>query len=172
MWVVESTVVFNARDNTKSALSSVQKSIEQLAHESVKLQKSFEEFDLTGLEWFTKEVFQTQNNIWNLTNLLSHFTQWSEEYNNVQKMIADEQERLNKLFEESADRQTEIADQRLQEIQAEQEEVQVKSSLIDKLKEIWTSIAENTQKLFWNREQTMSNSEAVKYREWRIKALK
>ena len=172
MWVVESTVVLNARDNTKSALSSVQKSIEQIAHESVKLQKSFEEFDLTGLEWFTKEVFQTQNNIWNLTNLLSHFTQWSEEYNNVQKMIADEQERLNKLFEESADRQTEIADQRLQEIQAEQEEVQVKSSLIDKLKEIWTSIAENTQKLFWNREQTMSNSEAVKYREWRIKALK
>ena len=85
MWVVESTVVLNARDNTKSALSSVQKSIEQLAHESAKLQKSFEEFDLTGLEWFTKEVYETQNNIWNLTNLLSHFTQWSQEYNNVPK---------------------------------------------------------------------------------------
>ena len=172
MWVVESTVVFNARDNTKSALSSVQKSIEQLAHESAKLQKSFEEFDLTGLEWFTKEVFETQNNIWNLTNLLSHFTQWSQEYNNVQKMLADEQERLNKLFEESADRQMELADQRLQEIEAWQEEIQVKSSLIDKLKEMWLSIVENTQKLFWNREQTMSNSEAVKYREWRISALK
>ena len=172
MWVVESTVVINARDNTKSALSSVQKSIEQLAHESVKLKKSFEEFDLSGLEWFTKEVYQTQNNIWNLTNLLSHFTQWSEEYNNVQKMIADEQERLNKLFEESADRQTEMAEQRLQEIQAWQEEIQVKTSLIDKLKEIWTSIVDNTQKLLWNREQTMSNSEAVKYREWRISALK
>ena len=172
MWVVESTVVINARDNTKSALSSVQSGLEKLAHEAINVKSEFSQISLSWLTWFERQRAKLQNEVNRLSQYLWECTKWTQEYEIVSARLEARQQALADLFQRSADEQAKLNEEYVQATQITEQDVQEQSLLQRTLQGVSTTMQWFFDKIINGRTQTQQTSEAIKSYEQRIADLK
>ena len=68
---VESSIVLNAVDNTKSALNSVQSNLEKLVHKATEVSNGFSKIWTEWMSWFQLQTTKALNEVNRLTKYLS-----------------------------------------------------------------------------------------------------
>ena len=168
---VESSIVLNAVDNTKSALNSVQSNLEKLVHKATEVSNGFSKIWTEWMSWFQLQTTKALNEVNRLTKYLSECTEWTQEYTIVQNRLNSAREKYNQLFEESDERTRQDIQAQLDEYNALQQVNQAQEQHTSILQKAGQFISEHTQKLFSHKENIMSNKEAMQYWEEQIKRV-
>ena len=168
---VESSIVLNAVDNTKSALNSVQSNLEKLVHKATEVSNGFSKIWTEWMSWFQLQTTKALNEVNRLTKYLSECTEWTQEYTIVQNRLNSAREKYNQLFEESDERTRQDIQAQLDEYNALQQVNQAQEQHTSILQKAGQFISEHTQKLFSHKENIMSNKEAMEYWEEQIKRV-
>ena len=171
MWVVESTVVINARDNTKSALSSVQSGLEKLAHEAINVKSEFSQISLSWLIWFERQRAKLQNEVNRLTQYLWECTKWTQEYEIVSARLEARQQALADLFQRSADEQAKANEEYVNSINKTNELTEAENKLQTTIWDSSNSINSQKQALQWNETQVLSLKDSIKIYEAEIQKI-
>lgn len=172
MWVVESTVVINARDNTKSALSSVQSGLEKLAHEAINVKSEFSQISLSWLTWFERQRAKLQNEVNRLSQYLWECTKWTQEYEIVSARLEARQQALADLFQRSADEQAKANEEYVNSINKTNELTEAENRLQTTIWNSSTAINSQNQALQWNETQVLSLKDSIKIYEAEIEKIK
>lgn len=168
---VESSIVLNAVDNTKSALNSVQSNLEKLVHKAVEVSNGFSKIWTEWMSWFQLQTTKALNEVNRLTQYLSECTEWTQEYTIVQNRLNSAREKYNQLFEESDERTRQDIQAQIDEYNALQQVNQAQEQHISVLQKAGQFISDNVQKLFSHKETVMSNWQAMQYWEEQIKRV-
>ena len=170
-WTVETSIVLNAVDNTKSALNSVQSNLEKLVHEAVKVSNGFSKIDTTWLEWFKKAIAENQNKVWELRSKLADCEKWTYEYikttNQLNKALR-EWEIMWKQHDEAIMKENEALNQ---DYIATKNQEQAEQQLTTAVQKNNNTLLESIKNFFTHKSEAQKNSEAIKMWEERIKAL-
>ena len=168
---VETSIVLNAVDNTKSALNSVQSNLEKLVHEAVKVSSSFSKIDTSWLEWFSKAIAENQNKVWELRSKLADCEKGTYEYirttNQLNKALR-EWEVMWKEHDEAIRKENEALNQ---DYIASKNQEQAEQQLTEAVNKNNTSLLDNIKNLFSHKNATEWNIQAQKYWEEQIKRV-